>query len=623
MKYELAAMSGIRKKPFVFRLNDHGQGPELLRHVFLERGWQEYDEEEQAEHDWNLWWRSSRFRHSDYELLRPWQRLNHFPKCTAITKKDALARNLRRMKAVHGAAAYSFSPLAFNLPNDYTKFLAHCSKLKEKGRPPPFWICKPADLSRGRGIFIFRELSELQYDCNAVVQQYVSNPLLISGYKFDLRIYVLVPSFQPLTIYIYNEGLVRFGTEKFDLGDISNTFAHLTNTSINKHSPNYITDKERVGPGCKWTLAQLRSYLRQASVDDQTLFLRIISIVILTILVQADAAPTTRHCFELFGFDIIVDEHLKPWLLEVNFSPSLSSDCQVDLLVKKPLLHDLLDLLHLTDADRQRGQRPHPIGCCSDGRSLRRHRHRRRGSGGSAEEEDAEVGSVAAIVPGCGLPSVQQPPPPRPPASPSSGRSTASSCEDEGSILGHRRAGRRPPGAGHRGLSFGGSGNRPNPCKLRHLRSLHSDSAFSSNSSDNCEERPSPARPNPRRSHPKPASVCSEGSEADTRPPLRERPMGHSAPSSKASRPILPRPRLLPQLPRRMSEAYPSRAGDYFMAFPFNAVTRKSAEGKLDARTVIQECQKVLRGRAKAEGSAAHLPSFESPILWPSFGDYT
>ena len=49
---------------------------------------------------------------------------------------------------------------------------------KQQGSPP-LWICKPAESSRGRGIFIFQHLSELQYDCNAVVQQYISDPLLI------------------------------------------------------------------------------------------------------------------------------------------------------------------------------------------------------------------------------------------------------------------------------------------------------------------------------------------------------------------------------------------------------------------------------------------------------------
>lgn len=72
-----------------------------------------------------------------------------------------------------------------------------------------------------------------------VVQEYIHNPFLIDGYKFDLRIYVLVTRIEPLTIFIYKEGLARFATEKYDeqLFDFSNeksAFIHLTNYSINK-----------------------------------------------------------------------------------------------------------------------------------------------------------------------------------------------------------------------------------------------------------------------------------------------------------------------------------------------------------------------------------------------------
>ena len=62
---------------------------------------------------------------------------------------------------------------------------------------------KPVGLSRGRGISLIKDLSDLAYSQESVVQRYVENPLCLDGYKFDLRLYVLVTSFQPLEAFIY------------------------------------------------------------------------------------------------------------------------------------------------------------------------------------------------------------------------------------------------------------------------------------------------------------------------------------------------------------------------------------------------------------------------------------
>ena len=81
-----------------------------------------------------------------------------------------------------------------------------------------------------------------------VVQEYIHNPFLIDGYKFDLRIYVLVTRIEPLTIFVYKEGLARFATKKyceksFDFSDEKSAFIHLTNYSINKKNTK-INNKE-------------------------------------------------------------------------------------------------------------------------------------------------------------------------------------------------------------------------------------------------------------------------------------------------------------------------------------------------------------------------------------------
>jgi hypothetical protein len=70
-------------------------------------------------------------------------------------------------------------------------------------------------LSRGRGIYLVDDIAEVNVDDISVISKYISNPLLINGHKFDLRIYVVVTSFEPLRIYVYKEGLARFASEEY------------------------------------------------------------------------------------------------------------------------------------------------------------------------------------------------------------------------------------------------------------------------------------------------------------------------------------------------------------------------------------------------------------------------
>lgn len=56
--------------------------------------------------------------------------------------------------------------------------------------------------------------------------------------------------------------------------------------------------------------------------------------------------PDLDCCFELFGFDVMVDSQLKPWLLEVNSGPAMSMDSKVDFQVKPDLIRDVIQMLH-------------------------------------------------------------------------------------------------------------------------------------------------------------------------------------------------------------------------------------------------------------------------------------
>lgn len=160
-----------------------------------------------------------------------------------------MVKNLKRHKKAleregktGEANAYDFFPTTYNLPGDYSLFVEEFKKSNNA-----VWIMKPIGKSQGRGIFLFNKLQqisqwkdELRWKPESpqaepyVVQRYLNNPLLIGGKKFDLRIYVLVTNYQPLTVYLYREGFGRFTHQRYshNMDDLSNPFMHLTNVAI-------------------------------------------------------------------------------------------------------------------------------------------------------------------------------------------------------------------------------------------------------------------------------------------------------------------------------------------------------------------------------------------------------
>lgn len=149
------------------------------------------------------------------------------------------------------------------------------------------WIVKPNALSRGRGIYLIEDPSQVNLESPCIVSKYISNPLLIKQRKFDLRLYVVVTWFDPLRIYIYNEGLARFCSEKYNLEKpLSNKFMHLTNYSINKKNINYVANEEENEDnyGFKWSLTALIKHLKSLGRDTDKLWNKITDIIIKAII---------------------------------------------------------------------------------------------------------------------------------------------------------------------------------------------------------------------------------------------------------------------------------------------------------------------------------------------------
>lgn len=182
----------------------------------------------------------------------------------------------------------------------------------------------------------------------AVVQQYVTNPLLLDGFKFDLRLYVLVTSFAPLECFLYEEGFGRLSTLPFrlDAQSLSNKFIHLTNSSVQKDNPNtQLAAVESNEGGSKISLATLKQKLSSKGIDVQQVWNDIDKLIIKTLLCVEDSITPSPSSFELFGFDVLIDDTLRPYLIEVNASPSMGLDTELDRVIKPRLIKDTINLV--------------------------------------------------------------------------------------------------------------------------------------------------------------------------------------------------------------------------------------------------------------------------------------
>uniref|UniRef100_A0A2K6GA22 Tubulin--tyrosine ligase-like protein 5 n=1 Tax=Propithecus coquereli TaxID=379532 RepID=A0A2K6GA22_PROCO len=337
----------------------------LVRSILTAHG---FHEVHPSSTDYNLMWTGSHLKPFLLRTLSEAQKVNHFPRSYELTRKDRLYKNVIRMQHTHGFKAFHILPQTFLLPAEYAEF---CTDSYSKDRGP--WIVKPVASSRGRGVYLINNPNQISLEENILVSRYINNPLLIDDFKFDLRLYVLVTSYDPLVIYLYEEGLARFATVRYDQGakNIRNQFMHLTNYSVNKKSGDYVScdDPEVEDYGNKWSMSAMLRYLKQEGRDTTALMAHVEDLIIKTII-SAELAiatacktfvPHRSSCFELYGFDVLIDSTLKPWLLEVNLSPSLACDAPLDLKIKASMISDMFTVVGFVCQDPAQRTSSRPV----------------------------------------------------------------------------------------------------------------------------------------------------------------------------------------------------------------------------------------------------------------------
>ncbi|CAG0883147.1 unnamed protein product [Cyprideis torosa] len=287
----------------------------------------------------------------EFQALSDYLKLNHFPGTFIIGRKDRLWKGFCLARNKFGKKEFNYLPRTFILPDDAKELKEAMESQGNRAR----WICKPPASARGVGITVVQRYDQVKIRRTQVVQKYIARPFLINETKFDLRLYVLITSFDPMRVYIYDDGLVRFASNKYSPSSksLADQFIHLTNYSINRKASNY-QNNETVSDcfGHKWCLSALWKLFHEKGIDTNKLWGNILDIVVKT-MITAEAScreltykyTSSRNCcYELFGFDIMLDETLKPWLLEVNISPSLHSGSTLDQFVKGPLVQNILNM---------------------------------------------------------------------------------------------------------------------------------------------------------------------------------------------------------------------------------------------------------------------------------------
>ncbi|KAL2099888.1 hypothetical protein ACEWY4_004282 [Coilia grayii] len=320
---------------------------EALKLSIRQLKWKEFPIGRRAACD--IYWHGVSFH--DNENISSGQ-VNKFPGMVEMLRKINLSRAVRTMQELF-PEEYNYYPRSWILPEEYQAFatqirLAKDSSDSSSSSPRATYIVKPDSGSQGDGIYLIRDPAELRSMAaggsgsgsgsmrQVVVQEYIQRPLLIDKLKFDVRLYVLVRSLEPLEIYVAKEGLSRFCTEPYQEPSAKNlhrVYMHLTNYSLNVQSGNFVHSDSR-NTGSKRTFSSVLARLAAKGADVKRVWSDIIALVIKTVIAlspelkvyyQAEIPPGKPGptCFQILGFDILLMKNLKPVLLEVNSNPSM------------------------------------------------------------------------------------------------------------------------------------------------------------------------------------------------------------------------------------------------------------------------------------------------------------
>jgi len=308
------------------------------------------------------------------------QNYNHIPGSSDIANKDMVAHNMKVYTEKYQSMPQcspgdKFFPQTWLLSNEkecneWFNYVNSPAYEAEKAQKTIVFIRKiGAYVHRGAGVQPVDAEEEKalrdQYNngakCgkdkeNIIVQRYISNPLLVYGHKFDFRVYMVISSTAPLTVY-YHDGFLRVSLYEYDIHSTVKG-SHLTNTALNE---DVFKDKElqaKMGMNetelrnfQMWNYTRLATYLLErgkiTSLDWVDTYLRPKIEHAMQHLVRITQKSLTKqsNLWELYGVDFMLDDDLNLWFIECNRSPVIKASSEEKGLFLNTLFIDLYEIL--------------------------------------------------------------------------------------------------------------------------------------------------------------------------------------------------------------------------------------------------------------------------------------
>lgn len=185
--------------------------------------------------EWNVYYSMRNALNTGQQLrkLHSWQRVQGYPLRLQWGFKDSLWRLYSEKQREFGEREFGFMTASFVLPEEKAAFEEVFRRQARETPDNNTWIVKDPEGAGGKGIYIADALEQVDLQERVLVSSYLKNPLLANGFKYDLRIYVLIASLDPLAVYVYDEGLARLSSFKYSFdAPLDKLGIHLNNVAF-------------------------------------------------------------------------------------------------------------------------------------------------------------------------------------------------------------------------------------------------------------------------------------------------------------------------------------------------------------------------------------------------------